>query len=162
MEGLKFYEVDPSYVNSLIPYAPHLFHNRKAGQANERKYIGIVLQINGFSYFAPLSSFKPKHKNMKESLDLLKVGDYAVINLNNMFPVPESKYQYVDFNKIKDRSYRALLLSEYRIVKAMQGKIRRNAAILYEHKKRNREQTALARRCNNFMLLEEVCKEMWR
>lgn len=45
------------------------------------------MRVNGFDYFAPLSSFKDKHKTMKESVDFLKVKDYAVINLNNMFPV---------------------------------------------------------------------------
>ncbi|MBR6923206.1 MAG: type III toxin-antitoxin system ToxN/AbiQ family toxin, partial [Oscillospiraceae bacterium] len=37
------------------------------------------LYINGYEYFAPLSSFKPKHSSMKESLDFLKIKKYAVI-----------------------------------------------------------------------------------
>lgn len=36
-------------------------------------------------YFAPLSSYKPKHEKMKNGLDFIKVGNYAVININNMF-----------------------------------------------------------------------------
>lgn len=55
-----------------------------------RKYIGIVLEINGLSYFAPLSSFKQKHKKMKEGVDFIKIRDYAVININNMIPVPKA------------------------------------------------------------------------
>ena len=65
MDNIKFYEVNPKYIDYLLPYAPHLFHNKKPGQQNERKYIGVVLSINGFDYFAPLSSFKEKHKSMK-------------------------------------------------------------------------------------------------
>lgn len=34
-------------------------------------------------------SFKPKHKKMKESVDFIKIKDYAVININNMIPVPK-------------------------------------------------------------------------
>ncbi|MCR5388003.1 MAG: type III toxin-antitoxin system ToxN/AbiQ family toxin, partial [Lachnospiraceae bacterium] len=45
-----------------------------------RKYIGIVLEINSFKYFAPLSSFKSKHKKMDEGVDFIKIKDYAVIN----------------------------------------------------------------------------------
>lgn len=66
-------EVDGRYINYLSTYAPHLFQNKKSGQKNERKYIGIVFEINGFEYFAPLSSFKDKHRRMKESVDFIKI-----------------------------------------------------------------------------------------
>jgi hypothetical protein len=29
MENIKFYEVNPDYIEYLIPLAPHLFHNKK-------------------------------------------------------------------------------------------------------------------------------------
>lgn len=45
-----------------------------------------------FKYFAPLSSFKPKHKRLSETIDFIKIGDMAVINLNNMFPVSDGIY----------------------------------------------------------------------
>lgn len=51
IDNIKIYEVDPAYVNYLIPYAPHLFHNSKKGQTNNRKYIGVVLQVNDTNYF---------------------------------------------------------------------------------------------------------------
>ena len=57
MENIKLYEIDPAYINYLGEFAPHLFHNKAAGQVNERKYIGVVLTVNGMDYFAPLSSF---------------------------------------------------------------------------------------------------------
>lgn len=82
---MKFYEVDSRYIDYLLPFAPHLFRNKQAGQQNERKYIGVVLEVNGMKYFAPLSSYKPKHEKMKNGLDFIKVGNYAVININNMF-----------------------------------------------------------------------------
>ena len=63
---IKIYEVNPRYIDYLIPFAPHLFQNKQPGQRNERKYIGIVLIVNGMNYFAPLSSFKAKHKKMKK------------------------------------------------------------------------------------------------
>ena len=99
MDHIKLFHVSSAYVDYLIPYAPHLFHNRQKGQKNERKYIGILLHIHGMDYFAPLSSFKEKHIHMKESLDFIKIKHYAVINLNNMFPVPPRLYTYVDISK---------------------------------------------------------------
>ena len=119
MDNLKIYEIQNSYIDYLVPFAPHLFHNRKENQENERKYIGIILTVNGLDYFAPLSSFKEKHKKMKNNMDFLKVGNYAVINLNNMFPVPESQCNYVDISKESNPSYRALLSAEYRIITSL-------------------------------------------
>ena len=58
----------------------------KRGQANQRKYIGIVFQINDMEYFAPLSSFKPKHEKIERGIGFYQILRYAVINLNNMFP----------------------------------------------------------------------------
>ena len=157
MGNIEFYEINEDYVNYLIPYAPHLFHNKQKGQANERKYIGIVFEIHGMDYFAPLSSFKAKHQKMKESLDFLKVQNYAVINLNNMFPVPASERTYVNFNAVKDSRYKSLLLAEYRYIKSIHGKIRKNAAALYSHKLAKGDSTPLAKRCNDFALLETLC-----
>ena len=43
MEIIKLYEIDPASINYLGKCAPHLFHNKAAGQVNERKYIDVVL-----------------------------------------------------------------------------------------------------------------------
>ena len=157
--AIELYEVNPKYIDYLLPYAPHLFQNKKPGQHHERKYIGIILEVNDTKYFAPLSSYKSKHEKMKNGLDFLKVGNYAVINLNNMFPVPEGEYSYVNIQKEKDTQYRKLLMSEYRIIRKMQDKIRHNAKELHKHKKEKRISTRLAKRCNDFILLEEKCKQ---
>ena len=159
MDSIKLYEIDNDYINHLSAFAPHLFLNKKPGQSNERKYIGIVFEINGFDYFAPLSSFKDKHRKMKDGVDFLKVKDYAVINLNNMFPAPESTRKYVNISAEKDPHYRALLLAEYRYIKSIQDKIRKNAQALYKIKLKDGESTALAKRCNNFAVLEKASKE---
>ncbi len=79
-----------------------------------RKYIGVVLEINKFSYFAPLSSFKPKHKKMKEVVDFIKIKDYAVININNMIPVPKGQLVELNINAEKDPYYKFLLQAENR------------------------------------------------
>ena len=158
MGDLKIYEVNPEYIDYLAPHAPHLFWNSAAGK-NARKFIGVVLTVNGMEYFAPLSSFKPKHRKMKGRLDLVKIKDYAVINLNNMFPVPAGEYAYVDFSKVADPHYRALLLAEYRCIKSLQGKIMKNAATLYRLKVEATEETPLIRRCNDFKALEAACAD---
>lgn len=138
-----------------------MFRNAKSGQKHTRKYIGVVLRVGSFDYFAPLSSFKEKHRRMKDGLDFIKVKDYAVINLNNMFPVPPDCCHRVDFSAEPDRRYRDLLQAEYRAVKPLQDKIRKNAANLYKHKVDNGDTTRLAKRCNDFKELERLCLE-WK
>lgn len=140
------------------PHAPHLFQNKQPGQHNERKYIGVVLTVNGMDYFAPLSSFKEKHRRMPEGLDFIKVKNYAVINLNNMFPVPAGQYTYVDISKERNPKYKSLLLAEYRYIKSIQEKIRKNAVNLYRLKV-NGPSSPLTKRCNDFLALEMLCKK---
>ena len=155
---LKIFEIENTYIDYLIPFAPHLFHNKKSNQENERKFIGIVLNVNNIDYFVPLSSFKEKHKKMKNNMDFLKVGTYAVLNLNNMFPVPKSLCYYVDISKETNSSYKALLSAEYRIISSMENKILSNSKALYDYKIKHGNSTPLSKRCNDFLLLEEKAK----
>lgn len=157
MDNIRLYEVDNAYIDHLSQYAPHLFFNKKPNQANERKYIGVVLHINDFDYFAPLSSFKQKHYNMQNKIDFIKIKNYAVINLNNMFPVIDGVYSYVDINNQNNIQYKNLLRAEYRFIKSIQDKIRKNASVLYNLKVNSTKQSALTERCNDFKLLEEIC-----
>lgn len=110
------------------------------------------------NYFAPLSSFKAKHEKMKNGLDFIKIGNYAVINLNNMFPVPNGEYTYVNIPMVRDSQYWKLLMSEYRIIRKLQDKIMKNTAEIYKHKIKKGNTTALAKRCNDFSLLEDKSK----
>ena len=78
MADLEIYEIDSSYIEYLSAFEEHLFRNKKVTQDFSRKYIGIILEIEGFKYFAPLSSFKTKHKRLCETDDFIKIGVYAL------------------------------------------------------------------------------------
>ena len=158
-DGIKFYEISSEYIEYLRPYAIRLYTNFKKGDKNKRKYIGIVLHINGLDYFAPLSSSKKKHKYIQEGLDFIKIKHYAVINLNNMFPVPMNECTPVVFSDEKNITYRYIMLGEYRYIKMIREKIWKNARLLYNYKLKFGSTTPLAKRCNDFRLLEEKCKE---
>lgn len=157
MRVLRIYEVNSNYVKYLSSFQEHIFSSD--GNKKSRKYIGIILQINGYNYFAPLSSFKPKHKKMKENVDFVKIKKYAVININNMIPVPEGEYKLTDINKTKDSQYRYLLQAENREINRQRKRIIKNADIVYKHKLRNDMKTPLAKRTNDFVILERACKE---
>ena len=154
---LHFYEIDPAYVDYIGTFEPHLYHNSQAGQANSRKFLGIVFQVNGLDFFAPLSSFKTKFERMKQNPGLIKVGRFAIISLINMFPVPKECCSPVVFAQIADVKYRNLLQQEYRIIASKEALIRKNAAELYKQKVLLKLETPLTQRCVDFALLEQAC-----
>ena len=159
MADLEIYEIDSSYIEYLSNFEEHLFKNKKITQDFSRKYIGIILEINGFKYFAPLSSFKPKHRRLCETVDFIKVGIYAVINLNNMFPAPLNLCKSVKIENIKNEHYKNLVRAEYRIIKQKTEQIINNAKDVYNHKMINDGKSKLSQRCNDFRNLEVKCKE---
>ncbi len=159
MADLEIYEIDSSYIEYLSNFEEHLFKNKKITQDFSRKYIGIILEINDFKYFAPLSSFKPKHRRLCETVDFIKVGIYAVLNLNNMFPAPLNLCKSVKIENIKNEHYKNLVRAEYRIIKQKTEQIINNAKDVYNHKMINDGKSKLSQRCNDFKNLEVKCKE---
>ncbi len=159
-DKLVLYTIDDDYVDKLTKIDSKIAHNKVSNRIQTRKYIGILFEINDFKYFANLSSYKPwKHDLMDETVDFIKLGTYAVINLNNMMPVIDGKYQSVDFNKVTDIKYKQLLKNEYKIIKAKSARIIKNANIVYNHKIKNGNETSLARRCCDFKKLEIFAKQ---
>ena len=67
-----------------------------------------------FIWSLPFFYIQTKHVKMRESVDFIKIKDYAVINLNNMIPIPHSQLVEIDINKEKDMNYRYVLQSESR------------------------------------------------
>ena len=159
MKSLSIYEIDSTYIQFLSTFEQHLFRNKKITQVFSRKYVGIIFRINGFDYFAPLSSYKPKHKKLTETVDFIKLGTYSVINLNNMFPAPINICKQVDISSLQNEHYKNLVRAEYRIIRQKSQLILENAKSVYEHKMTNDGKSKLSQRCNDFKLLEEKCKE---
>lgn len=161
MDSLELYEIAPQYIAYLSTFETHLFRNKKIHQNFSRKYVGIIFSINGFDYFAPLSSFKEKHKRLSETVDFIKIGSYAVINLNNMFPAPKEQCTKIDIAKLNNVHYKSLVRAEYRIIRQKTELIISNARSVYDHKWLNDGKSKLSRRCNDFRLLEEKCAD-WK
>lgn len=70
-------------------------------------HVGILLIIGDFHYYVPISSAKPKHQKMSNSLDFHKLQDestgylYAVLNINNMIPVPDNCLTQLKYNQVE-------------------------------------------------------------
>lgn len=163
---MNWYIVEKNYIQYLRQFDSKVGYIDYGSRL--KLYLGIILSVGEFFYYVPISSAKEKHKTMKNSLDFQKIQDentlYAVLNLNNMIPVPNSCIQQIKYNQIeKFRSFNSatertdyiyLLQKEKRLIDAMEGDIKNKAQKLYE-KCTSAPNSKLAARCCNFRLLEE-------
>lgn len=121
--------------------------------------------IDKCEYFAPLSSPKPKHSKLKNTLDLIKIenGTYGVVNFNNMIPVMDKNYVIFDLNKKtedKRENFRLeLLRNQLRWLTANKKDVNTKSKLLYNLYKSNKLPKNVKDRCCNFPLLEEKCRE---
>jgi len=99
IKNFKIVKVDYKYCDYLRNFDNKVCYN--SGLKELRPFIGVLFIVNNFEYFAPLSSPKVKHKNMKNNIDIIKInrGVYGVVNFNNMIPVTNKKYIEFDLNK---------------------------------------------------------------
>ena len=116
-------------------------------------------------YFAPLSSPKPKHKHLRNTLDLLRIdnGKYGVINFNNMIPVTNKNYTLFNLNKktkIKEEQFRINLLNnQLRWLTSNRKFVMEKSLLLYDLYKKNKLPKSVKDRCCDYILLEKKCKE---
>ena len=144
------------------------FDNKVPYNYNEkelRPFIGVLFKIDNIMYFAPLSSPKPKHQKLKSKLDFLKIdnGKLGAINFNNMLPVTTSNIIKLDLNK------ESLTISEEKYIRLLKEQLfwlNRNSDKLYGRSKKLYNKYIdgtldknISKRCCNFKLLEEKCKE---
>ena len=179
-ENFGFYAVDIDYVKYLHSKDNQVFYNASAGY-DKKPYLGIIVGLNDFKYCIPLTSAKPKQLNWRNitehnyliyeyvrtaalhTNDLYKqIGDdtykkfLAVLEIRKMIPVNDSLYSYIEFAKIADPSYLALLQKEYRFLLPYKDAILSKAKTLYKKQK----ETGVIKNCYcNFILLETALGE---
>lgn len=134
----------------------------------QKPYVAVLFQINGYDYVVPLSSSKPKHQTMKNSVDFHKVLNkngrcIAVLNFNNMLPVRLSHLTLIDINRlinsqlIDEQKYGNLLNDELQFInsKIESRRIQEKAIQLYSRWCNGKLPKNIFERCNNFRKLEQ-------
>ena len=67
---MKFYHIADAYVEYLRHYDSKVAKNKQ----ERRPYIGVVVQVGEYKYYAPFTSPKLKHIRMKNGKDFRKIG----------------------------------------------------------------------------------------
>ena len=167
---LDWYVVDKKYIHYLTQFDSRIGYVEYGKRL--KLHGGILLTIGDFHYYVPISSAKPKHQKMSNSLDFHKLLDestgylYAVLNINNMLPVPDNcltqlKYNQVEsfrsFSNEKEKTdYVYLLQKEKALIDNVQDTLQNKAMKLYQ-KCIAKPDSSLAARCCDFKMLEEKC-----
>ena len=60
---MKLYIISDKYINYLRKFDKKVYDNKEDTRKMTRKYLGVVLKINNFNYYVPLSS--PKKTDYK-------------------------------------------------------------------------------------------------
>ena len=163
IKNFKLVKVDYKYCDYLREYDERVPYNR--GIKDLRPFIGILFEVDGIEYFAPLSSPKEKHKKLKNTMDLVKIdnGRYGVINFNNMIPVTNKNYIEFDLyskpGTKQEFDRQNLLKTQLKWLNDNKKSVIGKAVRLYDMYKKNRLPNRIKNRCCNFILLEEKCIE---
>lgn len=102
---MNWYVVDKNHIKYLTQFDSHVGYVEYGERL--KLHVGILLTIESFHYYVPISSAKQKHHKMSNSLDFHKLQDestkylYAVLNINNMIPVPNHCLTQLKYNQVE-------------------------------------------------------------
>lgn len=156
---MKFYTVSDTYITHLKAIDDRVPDNYKA----TRPYVGVVMEINGHQYLAPLTSYKPKQDRLNASTPSLfklhEKGDeqnkLGMIQINNMLPVTEAELTLLNMDAQPEK-YKRMLNLQLAFIKANQEKIKEKAEKFYELVVVRKHTFFSAISCD-FMALEAGC-----
>lgn len=137
---MKIFTIDDAYLSFLRQVDSKVPNSSGATYKKEKPYVGVVLNIQGTEFLAPMSSPKPWHSALKSS-DLryfklhergVETNQLGVIALQFMVPAFPRVIEELDFS-VQDPQYQALLQMQYEYMKTKWGKIQQRAEKLYDH-----------------------------
>lgn len=159
---MQLYRVDSNYCNYLHYYEPKIPYIEE--EKENRPFIGVILNVNGKNFFAPLTSPKKKHLIMKDMQDFLKIdqGRLGGINLNNMIPIPRCYLEKIEIEELKDKKYKIMLNKQMQWINQNELRIHNRARNLYYLILNGHTTKELINRCCDFRLLERKCDDFMR
>lgn len=156
---LKFYEVDSEYIKYLRENGDSKIPNIQY-EKRKKFFCGIVLTINNFNYFAPVSSYNKKAHTtfliMDKDRKTKELKAISSLRFSFMFPCPIEYLNQKDFSK-EDEKYQVLLRKELHYCNINREKIKKLANEVYNLG--IKEVTRKKFNICDFKKLEEKCLE---
>ena len=126
---LKFYDIDKNYINflkTIDTQVPDIEYS-----SNNKFVCGIVLEINGVKYYAPISHKTDKQQTNLQIFD--KGRPISTIRFSFMIPAYDEVLKIKDFKSIaqSDPNYAALLHAEYSYCSSHLNDIKAKALAVY-------------------------------
>ena len=163
MFNLLIVKVNSDYSDYLRKFDNRVSYNKDKKEL--RPFVGVLFRIEEIEYFAPLTSPKPKHLSMRNTIDFYRVhnGEWGAINFNNMIPVTNKNYEIIDLNQKgktkEDLQYHELLNNQYVWLNEHKKEIMNRATKLYQKYINHKLPFNIRSRCCNYKLLEDKCLE---
>lgn len=174
MKEFKIYSVSDEYIGYLRTEYPNVYSNKVNNRTHTRKYIGIVMEIEGFHYYIPMSSPKDTdyqiagmEKVIKKSIvPIMRIvvknakGQKELkgtIRISHMIPVPESELLLYDLENESDTEYRDLVQNEIIFIRRNKDKIASNARLLYKQKAEKDTTAGYVKSALDYKALEKLC-----
>ena len=153
---LNFYDVKEDYAEYLRKFERRIPNIHYA--SNNKFVCGIVLTVNGFDYFAPISSNTAKQRTSLLILDECS-KPISSIKFSFMFPIPKNEVVRKDFSAIRAENphYADVLTKEYHFCVKNEARILKKAEQIYAIGC-NRSHW-LAENCCDYKLLESKYTE---
>ncbi len=167
-ERLALYTIDMKYIRNLHKKDDRVRSvSPQIGKAS-RAFLGIIVICDEHKYCIPLSHPKPKHIDMKGTIDFTKIFDekgklIGVLDFNMMIPVTDAQLRKLDIaihpsDTPEIKHYKKLCQREINWCQKNSSDIINKANVLYNLYKSGDPFQARAR-CLDFQKLEEVCRK---
>ncbi len=178
-KDFAFYTADTNYLKYLYSFDHEVFYNDYGYE--HKPFLGIIVGIDSYYYFIPLSSAKPSFEKwhlksrdsflLYEKISLLEKhpntvykvvpGDssslyhiYAALILCKMIPIPSGAFDKIDISGIQNKKYRHLLQREFSFCTSIKDEIARRVEEIYTSQIKTGH---IRPRYVNFKVLEKAC-----
>ena len=166
---LNLYSISDKYIGYIRQFDNRIYDNKEENRKHERKYVGIVLTVNGFNYYIPMSSPKKsdyidfENKIIRnDTKTIIRIHDgsrlYGTLRISNMVPVPITELEPYILANENDVKYKEIILGELRYINNNSNKIVKYAKLVYNQKIKNID-AGYIKNTVDFKLLEEKLKE---
>ena len=170
MKRLRLYTIDADYLKFLFNVDNRVMYWEGETYKTARKYIGVVLKINDFEYFAPLSSPKANDYFYKKGVKQVKKNIIPIIRLvtdkgdllgkiklSNMIPVKSEHITLYDVKGESDKKYQSHIVKEMICIRKSKDEIAKNALVLYNQKSKGYKSINYLNDTLDFKSLEVAC-----